>query len=190
MSHLSRNGAPDKFRRFRAAQRQRGMKWPEGFGRLTRAPPAIPARSAHRQDQALLRDAPEEREALGFIEEAADLAADAIAVHRHRRGWTNGVLWQTEACGHHSVPMRWGRPYSRSGMFAGDHLSACSVPALASCRRSLPVGAIWFMPSRAGNGSHFARGGPSGSLRFANCRLQAEKSRTQPDPSLVVGLAD
>jgi hypothetical protein len=75
MSHLNRNGALDKFRRFRAAQRQRGMRLLRIWVLDTRTPGF---RQEARRQAALLRDAPEEREALGFIEEAADLGeADA-----------------------------------------------------------------------------------------------------------------
>jgi hypothetical protein len=60
----------DKFRRYRSSQKQRGMK----LVRLWVPDPKAPGfrRQARRQAQ-LLRGAPEEQEALAFIEGAADL---------------------------------------------------------------------------------------------------------------------
>ncbi|HJU17193.1 MAG TPA: antitoxin MazE family protein [Stellaceae bacterium] len=60
----------DKFRRYRATRRARGMK----LLRIWVPDPHAPGfrEEAHRQ-ALLLRDAPEEREALDFIEAAADL---------------------------------------------------------------------------------------------------------------------
>jgi hypothetical protein len=69
MPRPARTDGIDKFRRYRAAQRQRGMK----LVRLWVPDPNAPGfrRQARRQAQ-LLRGASEEREALDFVEAAAD----------------------------------------------------------------------------------------------------------------------
>jgi len=59
----------DKFQRYRATRRARGMKLLRVWVPDPRAPGF--REQAHRQAM-LLRDAPEEREALDFIEAAAD----------------------------------------------------------------------------------------------------------------------
>ncbi len=59
----------DKFRRYRATQKQRGMK----LVRLWVPDPKAPGFRARARRQAqLLRSAPEERETLAFIEAVAD----------------------------------------------------------------------------------------------------------------------
>ncbi len=69
MPRAARKDGLDKFKRYRATQKQRGMK----LVRLWVPDPQAPGfrREARRQAQ-LLRGAPEEREALDFIEAAAD----------------------------------------------------------------------------------------------------------------------
>ena len=69
MPRPARKDGLDKFRRYRAAQRHRGMK----LVRLWVPDPKAPGfrRQARRQAQ-LLRGAPEESEALDFIEAVAD----------------------------------------------------------------------------------------------------------------------
>ena len=58
-----------KFQRYRASKRRQGMK----LLRVWVPDPAAPDFAAEaRRQAALLRDAPEEREALDFIEAAAD----------------------------------------------------------------------------------------------------------------------
>lgn len=69
MSKLAKAETGDKFRRYRAGQRARGMK-------LLRVwvpdPHAAGFQDEARRQAALLRGAPEEREALDFIEAAVD----------------------------------------------------------------------------------------------------------------------
>jgi len=69
MPRPARKDGLDKFRRYRATQRQRGMK-------LVRLwvpdPKASGFRQQARRQARLLRGAPEEQEALDFIEAAAD----------------------------------------------------------------------------------------------------------------------
>lgn len=69
MPRPARKDGLDKFKRYRATQKQRGMK----LVRLWVPDPHAPGfrREARRQAE-LLRGAPEEREALDFIEAAAD----------------------------------------------------------------------------------------------------------------------
>jgi hypothetical protein len=69
MPRPASNDGLDKFRRYRATQRARGMK----LLRVWVPDPHAPGfrEEAHRQ-ALLLRNAPEEREALDFIEAAAD----------------------------------------------------------------------------------------------------------------------
>jgi hypothetical protein len=71
MPRVARKDGLDKFRRYRASQKQRGMK----LVRLWVPDPKAPGfrRRARRQAQ-LLKGAEEEREALEFIDAAADLS--------------------------------------------------------------------------------------------------------------------
>jgi hypothetical protein len=69
MPRPARKDGMDKFRRYRATQKQRGMK----LVRLWVPDPKAPGFRAQARRQALLlRGAPEEREALAFIEAAVD----------------------------------------------------------------------------------------------------------------------
>ena len=70
MPHPSRPAdGPDKFRRYRASKRASGMK----LVRLWMPDPRTPGFAAEAERQAaLLRGAPEEADALAFIEAAAD----------------------------------------------------------------------------------------------------------------------
>ena len=70
MPRPARKDGLDKFRRYRTSQKQRGMK----LVRLWVPDPGAPGfrRQARRQAQ-LLRGAPEEQDALAFIEAAADV---------------------------------------------------------------------------------------------------------------------
>ncbi len=69
MPRPARKDGLDKFRRYRATQRDRGMK----LVRLWVPDPKAPGfRQQARRQARLLRGAPEEREALDFIESAAD----------------------------------------------------------------------------------------------------------------------
>ncbi|HLY56776.1 MAG TPA: antitoxin MazE family protein [Stellaceae bacterium] len=74
MPHAARNNGMSKFQRYRATRRQRGMK----LLRVWVPDPSAPGfrEEAHRQAE-LLRGAPEEREALDFIEAAADIGDEA-----------------------------------------------------------------------------------------------------------------
>lgn len=74
MPQPARTDGVDKFRRYRTTQRARGMKLLRVWVPDPRAPGF--REEAHRQAQ-LLRGAPEEREALEFIEAAADRNGDA-----------------------------------------------------------------------------------------------------------------
>jgi hypothetical protein len=70
MSRPARKDGVDKFRRYRSSQKQRGMK----LVRLWVADPQAPGfRQQARRQARLLRGAPEEQEALAFIDAAADL---------------------------------------------------------------------------------------------------------------------
>jgi hypothetical protein len=71
MPRVAHKDSLDKFRRYRANQKQRGMK----LVRLWVPDPKAPGfrRQARRQAQ-LLKGAPEEREALEFIDAVADLS--------------------------------------------------------------------------------------------------------------------
>jgi hypothetical protein len=70
MPRVARKDGLDRFRRYRASQKQRGMK----LVRLWVPDPQVPGfrRRACRQ-AGLLKGAPEEREALEYIEAVADL---------------------------------------------------------------------------------------------------------------------
>lgn len=74
MPRPARTDGVDKFQRYRTSQRARGMKLLRVWVPDPRAPGF--REEAHRQAQ-LLRGAPEEREALEFIEAAADAGDDA-----------------------------------------------------------------------------------------------------------------
>lgn len=74
MPRPARTDGLDKFRRYRTTQRARGMKLLRVWVPDPRAPGF--REEAHRQAQ-LLRGASEEREALEFIEAAADVGDDA-----------------------------------------------------------------------------------------------------------------
>lgn len=69
MPRPARKDGLDKFKRYRATQKQRGMKLVRLWVPDSHAPGF--RREARRQAE-LLRGAPEEREALDFIEAAAD----------------------------------------------------------------------------------------------------------------------
>lgn len=74
MPRLARDDGLDKFRRYRAARRASGMK----LLRLWVPDPHAPGFSEEAERQAaLLRGAPEEHEALEFIEAAAGSADEA-----------------------------------------------------------------------------------------------------------------
>lgn len=69
MPNTVSEGGPDKFRRYRLSQRERGLK----LLRVWVPDPRTPAfRQEARRQAALLRGAPEERDALDFIEAVAD----------------------------------------------------------------------------------------------------------------------
>lgn len=74
MPRPARTDGLDKFQRYRATRRASGMK----LLRVWVPDPRVPGfrEEAHRQ-ALLLRNAPEERDALDFIEAAADLGDDA-----------------------------------------------------------------------------------------------------------------
>jgi hypothetical protein len=70
MPGLATDDGLDKFQRYRATRRQRGLK----LVRLWVPDPAAPGFLAEAERQAcLLRNAPDEAEALAFIEAASDL---------------------------------------------------------------------------------------------------------------------
>jgi hypothetical protein len=69
MPRPARKDGMDKFRRYRATQKQRGMK----LVRLWVPDPKAPGfRAQARRQASLLRGAPEEREALAFVEAVGD----------------------------------------------------------------------------------------------------------------------
>lgn len=69
MPRTASEGGPDKFRRYRQAQREKGMK----LLRVWVPDPHAPAfQEEARRQAALLRGAPEELDALDFIEAVAD----------------------------------------------------------------------------------------------------------------------
>lgn len=71
MPRPARKDGLDKFRRYRASQKQRGMK----LVRLWVPDPKAPGfRRQARRQALLLRGAPEERETLEFIAAAADIS--------------------------------------------------------------------------------------------------------------------
>jgi hypothetical protein len=73
MPRPARQDGLDKFRRYRATQRDRGMK----LVRLWVPDPKAPGfRQQARRQARLLRGAPEERDALDFIEAAADSSGE------------------------------------------------------------------------------------------------------------------
>lgn len=74
MPRPARTDGLDKFQRYRATRRASGMK----LLRVWVPDPRVPGfrEEAHRQ-ALLLRNAPEEHDALDFIEAAADLGDDA-----------------------------------------------------------------------------------------------------------------
>jgi len=74
MPRPARTDGLDKFRRYRTTQRVRGMKLLRVWVPDPRAPGFH--EEAHRQAE-LLKGAPEERDALEFIEAAADIGDDA-----------------------------------------------------------------------------------------------------------------
>jgi hypothetical protein len=73
MPRAARNDGLDKFQRYRATRRARGMK----LLRVWVPDPLAPGfREEARRQALLLRNAPEEREALDFIAATADLGDD------------------------------------------------------------------------------------------------------------------
>ena len=73
MPRAARNDGLDKFQRYRATRRSRGMK----LLRVWVPDPLAPGfREEARRQALLLRNAPEEREALDFIAATADLGDD------------------------------------------------------------------------------------------------------------------
>jgi hypothetical protein len=73
MPRIAKDDGLDKFQRYRASRRSRGMK----LLRIWVSDPRAPGFQAEAERQGrLLRAAPEEQEALAFIESAADWACD------------------------------------------------------------------------------------------------------------------
>ncbi len=75
MPRIAKDGGSDRFQRYRASRRARGMK----LLRIWVSDPSAPGFQAEADRQAqLLACAPEEQEALAFIEAAADWAGDRV----------------------------------------------------------------------------------------------------------------